>query len=184
MGTATRTKSTKLKRSNHANVVQREVGRLKCNRFLALFLVLGMLFSQGAACQHQNEGDPRLPEYNKELPNVPPDPKNPVENGTVRTVVITANVEDAYAPYRVAGSAQDSVTGEIQEFSEPVAGGPFTKILAYQAGHSVTLTVYLSAARSGSPNGYLIIKDGQSNKEVKKMEGAALINITGFKTKR
>lgn len=157
---------------------------MKRSRVVALLLVLGMLLSQGAACQHKNEGDPRQPEYNKELPANPPDPKNPVENGTVRTVVVTANVEDAYAPYRVAGSAEDTTTGEIAEFNEPVAGGPFTKILPYEAGHVVILIVYVSAARAGSPNGYLILKDGAGNKEVKKMEGSQLITINGFRTKR
>lgn len=106
-----------------------------------------------------------------------PDPKQPPERGLVRTVLITAYVEDAYCPYVVKAYAYDPATGEHQDFEEPVVSGPFSRVLTYETGHRVQVDVEIRPARVGSEKGYLIVKDGPMNKQTKKIDRGYRANI-------
>lgn len=92
--------------------------------------------------------------------------------GTPGTVSITADIEGEYGPYLVSGTIKNNKTGAVTTLNKLVTQGRFEKIIAYQAGHTLTLNITLTAVRSGSTYGYLSI-----NSRVAKLNGDQRVMI-------
>jgi hypothetical protein len=112
--------------------------------------------------------------------DVPPAKDNPPEpDSRIRTVAITAWLEEEYGPYTVDLKARDTSTGdEASKVSEIVASGTWTYILAYPQGHPVQIDGVLHAARPGSQRGYLAMKDGPMNRKLTTLAGTDIAHVS------
>lgn len=93
------------------------------------------------------------------------DPAVPPNLGTKRYITIWTCLETAYGPYDVYYTAKDTATQATLAYTEEqvVGAEPFNRIIGYDTGQKVTIDIELKPSGKGSPNGYIIAKDGPAN---------------------
>lgn len=123
-------------------------------------LVLAALLTAGS-CEHgsTHPSAPQIPRPDQGGPAPVPGTPNPRAGDPKphqeRVVIVTANVEDEYAPYTVTVNTTNGVHS-----TDLVASGPFAKSFSYNSGEAVHVTVEVKPSRAGSPRGFCIIDDG------------------------
>ena len=102
------------------------------------------------------------------------DPAVPPNLQKKRYITVWTCLEEEYGPYTVYYHASDGMTGKtLASTEEQVIGNrPFNRIIGYDSGQKVTLTVDLRPARAGSKNGYIIARDGPANTQSMVIDGA------------
>lgn len=102
------------------------------------------------------------------------DPAVPPNLDKKRYITIWTCLEPEFGPYTVTYHAADGITGKtLAATDEDVVdvARPFNRIIGYDSGQKVTITVDVRPARAGSKNGYIIARDGVANTKKVTIDG-------------
>jgi hypothetical protein len=160
-------------------------------RLLIAALVIGLPLLGAGECKGDgNSGDPKDPNYNKEVtkaaPASPgaecanfPDAAVPPNLQQKRYITIWTCLETAYGPYTVYYHATDINGNTLASTEEAVVevAKPFNRIIGYDTGQKVSISIQIRPARPGAKNGYIYAKDGPANIKSGRIDGAFQIRI-------
>lgn len=107
------------------------------------------------------------------------DPAVPPNLGQKRYITVWTCLETAYGPYTVTYHASDAAGNTLASTEEHVvdAAKPFNRIIGYDTGQKITLSIQIRPARPGSKLGYIIAKDGPANVKKGRIDGGFTIRI-------